>query len=205
MQAVDDHLREAGVRELTVGVSTANSGALRFYEREGFRPLMSTWWARPVPEAASSEVPVEVVQPEEVDELRPLWRALCAHHDAVGPGYLPQRRDPDESFDMQRERMTADEAFLLRAPGGYVYGYVGGGFDVWDTGRVGAVEALVVDESGRGGGTGAALLNAAFEVLHARRADAVELDVLEGNDRAAAFYARMGLQREFETLFKRLG
>jgi ribosomal protein S18 acetylase RimI-like enzyme len=67
------------------------------------------------------------------------------------------------------------------------------------------VEALVVDESGRGSGTGAALLNAAFEVLHTRRADAVELDVLEGNDRAAAFYARMGLRREFETLFARVG
>jgi ribosomal protein S18 acetylase RimI-like enzyme len=203
-RAVDEHLRDHGVREITVGVSTANEGALRFYAREGYRPLMSTWWARPVPEAASADVPVEVVEPHRVDELRPLWRALCAHHDAVGPDYLPERRDPDEAFSMQRDRMTADEAFLMRAPGGYVYGYVGGGFDVWDTGRVGAVEALVVDDGGRGKGTGAALLNAAFEVLHARRANAVELDVLEGNTRAMGFYSRMGLQREFEALFKRV-
>jgi GNAT superfamily N-acetyltransferase len=205
LRAVDEHLRAHGVHELTVGVSTANEGALRMYAREGFRPLMSTWWARPVPEpAASPGVPVDVVDPEDVDDLRPLWRALCEHHDAVGPAYLPERRDPDEAFDRLRDHYTGDESILLRAPGGYLFGYVGGGFDVWDTGRVGAIEALVVADAGRGRGTGAALLNAAFEVMRTRRANAVELDVLEGNARAAEFYARLGLEREFETLFKQL-
>ena len=204
LRAVDDRLHDHGVRELTVGVSTANEAALRLYAREGYRPFMSTWWARPVPEPAPSDVPVEVVDPDDVDELRPLWRALCDHHDAVGPGYLPERRDPDEAFTRQRDHLTGDEAFVLRAPGGYLHAYVGGGFDVWDTGKVGAVEALVVDEQGRGRGTGAALLNEAFRVMHARRADAVELDGLAGNTGAAAFDGRMGLEREFETLFKRL-
>lgn len=204
-RAVDDHLRAIGVHELTVGVSTANTGALRFYAREGFKPHSATWWARPVPEATAADtVPIDVVDPDDVDELRPLWRALCAHHDSVAPDHLPARRDPDEAFTRIRGEYTGDEAFVLRAPGGYVHGYVGGGFDVWDTGRVGAVEALVVDPDARGSGTGRALLHAAFEVLHTRHAQAVELDVLEGNERAAAFYAREGLQREFETLFKRL-
>ncbi|MGQ0668176.1 MAG: GNAT family N-acetyltransferase [Actinomycetota bacterium] len=38
MQRVYQELRALGVREMVIGVIVGNEGAMRFYEREGFRP-----------------------------------------------------------------------------------------------------------------------------------------------------------------------
>lgn len=220
-EAAEAHLAEHGVRDATVGVLTASREARRFYAREGFRPFVSTWWLRPIglpPQGADAEIaPVDhppqradvaitPVAGADLDELFDLYTALGDRHEAVGPDYLPTRRAAAEAWALERGDHTADGAIVLRAGDvGYVLATLSEeGYDAWDTSPVGTIEALVVREGGRGGGTGAALLAAAVRALGERGADAVELLVLEGNDAAQRFYARHGFVRVFEALYKAL-
>ena len=179
-------------------------GARRLYERAGYRPFVSRWWARPVPDAGEPALAVEAVAPQDVDALEPLHTALMAHHAAVGPPYLPPQNPPDVAWAGLRENIARPEAVNLVGGGGWVMVTPSDGYDFWDPGPIGHVDALVVGPEGRGAGVGAGLFAAALARLRADGAAAVELDVIDGNDRAEAFYARHGLARTFETLIKRL-
>ena len=202
--AAEAHLRAHGALDVTVTVATANTGARRLYERAGYRPFVSRWWARPVPDAGEPALAVEAVAPQDVDALEPLHTALMAHHAAVGPPYLPPQNPPDVAWAGLRESIARPEAVNLVGGGGWVMVTPSDGYDFWDPGPIGHVDALVVGPEGRGAGVGAGLFAAALARLRADGAAAVELDVIDGNDRAEAFYARHGLARTFETLIKRL-
>lgn len=198
-----------GPLDTTLGVSTANQGARRFYEREGFRPFTSRWFerlprARPVPDGDGPRV--EPFDATEVDRLAPLHRALDQRHDAVGPAYLPPRHHPATNWELERAEHVGPDRFILAAgDDGYVLSSLRDpGYDLWDVGPVGHVEALVVRPEGRSRGVGAALLHAAERELAIRGARALDLDVLEGNEAAQRFYAREGLTRVLESLYGRL-
>jgi ribosomal protein S18 acetylase RimI-like enzyme len=188
-----------------VGVSTVNEAAVRFYLRQGFRPFTSTWWARPVPDWAAPAGPrITAVTASEIDELEPLQAELGRRHAEVGPDYLPPQRPYAAVWPLHREEMLADNRVVLRAgEDGFVNAtYSENGFDVWNTGPVGYVEALAVRPEARGRGLGRELLAAAAHELRSRGARALELEVLEGNDDAARLYARLGFRRVFETLVR---
>jgi ribosomal protein S18 acetylase RimI-like enzyme len=203
-ERVAAHAGRAGV---LVGVLTANTGALRLYERLGFRPFTSTWWAMPVPATpAPDAVAITHVPVAGIDDLAPLFAALSDRHAAVGPAYLPPRRDPQVVWPLVRAEHLAGDPVLLRAGAdGYVWATITGeGEEPWTARPVGHVEELVVRDGARGGGLGAALLHAAHAALRERGCEAVELEVLEGNADAARFYAREGDHRVFESLYLQL-
>lgn len=54
------------------------------------------------------------------------------------------------------------------------------------------MDGIFVDASARGQGVGTTLLRAIFDEARARGLSEVQLDVIEGNDRARALYAREG-------------
>jgi ribosomal protein S18 acetylase RimI-like enzyme len=205
--AAKAHLREHGSFDVTVGAVTANTGAIAFYRRAGFRPFVSTRWAMPVPAwPVPPDVPIEPVGPDDVDRLEPLHRALCERHDAISPSYLPRRRDPAEVWLLERGRHGGGDRFVLRS-GDDAYALCETserGYALWDNGPVGTVEALVARAGARGRGVGAALLHAAARELAARGCRALDLQVLEGNDAAERFYEREGLRRVYETLYARV-
>jgi ribosomal protein S18 acetylase RimI-like enzyme len=205
IHAAEAHLRAHGALDVTVTVASANAGARRLYGRAGYRPFVSRWWARPVPAPAEPALAVAEPAPQDVDALEPLHTALMAHHAAVGPPYLPPQNPPDVAWAGIRASVARPEALNLVGGGGWVMVTPADGYDAWDPGPIGHVDALVVGADGRAAGTGTALFAAALARLRAEGAAAVELDVIDGNDRAAAFYARHGLARTFETLIMRLG
>lgn len=204
LAAAEDHLRGQGAEEATAAVLSADTEGLDRYGAAGFRPFTTTWWAAPVPDLGEPSVPLRVVPETAVDDLEDLHTVLLHHHRDVGPPYLPEQRSDHEAWSAVRDEHLVPGAILLRTDGGYALGTVGETSDVWDTGRVGHVAALVVDASARGTGEGAALFAGVMQGLREGGADAVELEVLDGNTGAQAFYARHGMRRAFDCLYKRL-
>jgi ribosomal protein S18 acetylase RimI-like enzyme len=142
---------------------------------------------------------------ESLDELRPLWLALHAHHQRCAPGLAPYV-DDDTSWAARRgayERWLAlPESFLLvvrRDSRAIAYAMVrvepaGSEWtDTWIVGdRIAELETLVVAPGERGRGIGGALLDAVEAELADRGIGDVLIGVVPGNDAAQALYERRG-------------
>jgi ribosomal protein S18 acetylase RimI-like enzyme len=149
-------------------------------------------------------VPSDEIRQIGVDELEliePLWNALREHHSSVTPD-LGSPRSRRESWQRRRRQYEAwlanHEAFMLLAerrgtPVGYAMVRVREGSPTWPISeRAGELETLSVLPGERGGGTGAALLDAVRKELEARGIREVSLLAVGTNSDAIRFYERHG-------------
>jgi GNAT superfamily N-acetyltransferase len=152
----------------------------------------------------TAELTIEAAGAERIGELEPLWEALRAHHDLISPDWMPPARDPQSSWVAMRPRFEEwfreEDAFALlamrdRRAVGLAFVRLHSGSPTWDTGeRGGTVAVLAVLAGERRRGVGRCLLAAASERLRTLGAAWVDLQVIEGNDDAARFYAREGFR-----------
>lgn len=147
-----------------------------------------------------------------VDQLEPLWLILFDHHRSVGDAGI---RTIERHRSWPRRRRLYEELFekpgtfvvLVERDGqsvGYAFCHLHeGADDTWDTGDLlGEVETLVLAPHVRGSGLGNALMDVAEAELSRRGADDVVTAVLEGNDRARAFYLARGMRPTVTHLMK---
>ncbi|MBW8485355.1 GNAT family N-acetyltransferase [Actinomadura parmotrematis] len=141
----------------------------------------------------------------DVERLGPLWAQLLEHHRAVVAGDWPVRAGAD-SWERCRAQyldlLAKDEGLLLvaRRPGddaplGFAFVVLHGPGATFDLGeRRGEVDTLVVAAGARGGGTGAALLEACRAALRERGIAYLSIGVLAANPDAARLYERVGFR-----------
>lgn len=149
---------------------------------------------------AIRELPVE-----RLDDVRGLRDALRSHHAQLPtpPGFVPR----DEESSWQDWRAGAAEGLEDGTAAILVSEADDGTFDGFahvvelppaaravlePTGPHGELRVLVVAESARGRGVGAALTDAASDWLRARGVVAMQILVRASNDDARRFYARRG-------------
>ena len=146
---------------------------------------------------------------EEIDAVEPMWNALQEHHVRITPdlGSQTPGRDLADAWRMRRSKyvrwLKDPETFFVIAedgsgPIGYAFVAVGPGYASWSTGeRAGALETLSVLPDRRGGGVGAALIEAAWERLGELGIDDMAITTTKTNIDAHRFYERMGFSQVF--------
>jgi ribosomal protein S18 acetylase RimI-like enzyme len=147
---------------------------------------------------------------DDVDRLRPVWRALRDHHASLPE--MPPARSLDDSWAHRRNQyldwLSMDEHTLLLAerdgePIGYAVVSLGGGAATWDVGeRTVEIETLSVLESERGRGVGRALTNAAIGLAAEAGARSVLVGVAHSNADAIRFYEREGFTPFYVSLIR---
>jgi len=146
---------------------------------------------------------------ERLDAVEPLWNALQAHHTRVTPELDPQtpKRDLDEAWRVRRSKyvrwLQDPETFFIVAeedgePVGYAFVTVGPPYASWVTGeRIAELETLSVLPAHRGGGVGAALIEAAWSRLGERGVEDMAITTTRTNVDAQRFYEREGFNQSF--------
>jgi GNAT superfamily N-acetyltransferase len=139
---------------------------------------------------------------ERIPDLEPLWRALYEHHRGIAEGVAGVR--PYEDTWRQRQGQYRgwldgeDQASLLIAERGeravgYAMLTAGPGAATWDLGdRVVEMETLAVLPDERGGGVGAALMDASRRWARERGARTMAVGLAHTNEGARRFYEREG-------------
>ena len=139
--------------------------------------------------------------PERIGELEPLWRSLYEHHRGIAAGVAGVR--PFEATWRQRQGQYRgwlggeDAVLLLAERAGRAVGYAmltaGPGAATWDLGdRVAEVETLAVLPDERGGGVGAALVEACRCWAQGRGIRTIGVGLAHTNEGARRFYKREG-------------
>jgi ribosomal protein S18 acetylase RimI-like enzyme len=153
----------------------------------------------------SDDVRIEICGAEVVDELRPLWLALKAHHASVLPSEGPPRGD-DEGWAIRsgnyREWIEEDDAFFTvartratGAPVAYAFTTLLAAGPTWARPeRLGYVESLVIAPSARGAGLGRRMLQAVWDQLETVGATEIRLGVIAANASGRAFYEALGFE-----------
>jgi ribosomal protein S18 acetylase RimI-like enzyme len=155
---------------------------------------------------------VRRVEPAQLDELAPLWLALHHHHQATTTA-VPIVRDDDLSWQQRRawyaRMIDREHGFVVVARNadetiGYAFVRVHEGpDDTLDFGtRWGQVVTLSVLPDHRGDSVGTAIMDEVDRQLAAIGIHTVEIDVMQGNDRAREFYERRGYVLGQVYLFK---
>src|SRR5919108_2602974 len=140
--------------------------------------------------------------PERIPDLEPLWRALYDHHRGVAEG-VARVRPFEDTWRQRRGQYEAwlggdDEAVLLVAErDGRAVGYAmltaGPGAATWDLGdKVAEIETLSVLPEERGGGVGAALMEASRRWALERGVRTIGVGLAHTNQGAQRFYEREG-------------
>jgi GNAT superfamily N-acetyltransferase len=152
---------------------------------------------------------IEQHNPAYVEQLRPLWLAMKAHHASIAPGWGPVR-DDDDSWARRRadyvKWLAEPDAFCLvaRAPDGELLGYAlvtfGDGSPTWQAGRSAELQSLSVLPSARGAGVGSALLHAVEEHIATHGVQQLYITAVAANADAVRFYEREGYETAFVTL-----
>lgn len=154
-------------------------------------------------------VTVERLDPQDIDMLAPLWRALLDHVAAL-PGAVVPIRPFEQSWPLERAEMLETlegDAFVLvawrnGAPVGYAYAAVHGPDPVWYTGDTRAeLIHLSVADGARGGGVGTTLMDAVDAELERRGIEDVEIGVDTANHEAMRFYEERGYRDDFHILY----
>jgi ribosomal protein S18 acetylase RimI-like enzyme len=159
-----------------------------------------------------SSLAVRRVHPAPLDALEPLWLSLHHHHQSTTTA-VPILRDDALSWRQRKAwygRMIDNEhGFVIVAydddtPIGYAFVRLHEGpDDTLDFGpRWGQVVTLAVLPERRSAGVGTALMDEVDRELAALGIDNVEIDVMQGNDRARDFYERRGYVMGQVYLFK---
>lgn len=141
-----------------------------------------------------------------LDELEPLFRAMHEHHRSGEPRaaeVLPFRTGGEawarrrahywSLFDSGRARLLIAEEDG-RAIGYAMVAEIGGQATLETGARMAELESLSVLPEARGRGVGSALMEAAYDAMRELGAEQLMLYVMDGNDRAAGFYERLGLR-----------
>ena len=154
---------------------------------------------------ADPEIVIRMSGVERIEELRPLWESLSAHHRAVAPrlAELGGVRDPADSWAVRRDHYASlfdgdSGPFLLiaevdEARVGYAMVDVRGPEESWVTGPVAVLETLAVLPDYRRRGIGAALIGAMFSELRDRSVGHWEVASIVSNVEAIRFYERLDL------------
>ena len=156
---------------------------------------------------------IELLDPGDVDLLRPLWLALRDHHGSLTEDWGPVREDEDSWARRRRDYaswLTEPDAFCLvarRAEDGPALGYalvtVNSGSPTWAAvERFGYLETLSVLPCARGAGVGTALLDAVQAHLSALGVVRLELTMVARNAGARRFYERAGFDVRFVTMVR---
>ena len=154
-------------------------------------------------------ITIAMLEPAEIEEIAPLWKALLDHVAALRHAIVPVRPS-DESWELERKEMLATlegDAFALvaRRDGvavGYLFVVVEGPDPVWYTGDTHAELAhLSVAEGERGAGVGSSLMDAMDAELERRGVEDVEIGVDTGNDAAAHLYESRGYRPDFQIFY----
>ena len=154
-------------------------------------------------------ITIEKLDPDDIELVAPLWRALL-DHIAVLPDAIVPIRPFEQSWPIERaeilESMKGD-AFILAARRddavvGYAHVIVEGPDPVWYTGDNHAVlAALSVADGERGAGVGTALFDAVDEELERRGIEDVEIGVDTANREAVRFYEERGYRHDFHIFY----
>jgi len=154
-------------------------------------------------------ITIEKLDPANIDEVGPLWKALLDHIAALPEALVPVRPS-DQSWKLEREVMLEalkGDAFALVARRGdeavgYLFVRVEGPDPVWYTGDAHAELAhLSVAEGERGNGVGSALMDAMDAELERRGVEDVEIGVDTGNEMAVRLYERRGYRADFHIFY----
>jgi ribosomal protein S18 acetylase RimI-like enzyme len=154
-------------------------------------------------------ITIEMLGPQNIDEVGPLWKALLDHIAALPEALVPVRPS-DESWPLERAVMLEalkGDAFVLvaRREGkaiGYLFAIIEGPDPVWYTGDTHAeLGHLSVAGPERGNGVGSALLDAMDEELARRGVEDVEIGVDTGNVVAANLYESRGYRPDFRLFY----
>jgi ribosomal protein S18 acetylase RimI-like enzyme len=145
-----------------------------------------------------------------LDEVKPLWLCLHAHHLAVAD-YRNLVSDLEQSWQWRRawyEQLISDHgSFFIACDAGPALGYamtyttVGPDDTFAVEGGTVEIVSLVVAASRRGSGVGSQLLAAVHESALARGIDTLKVAVMVGNERALEFYMRAGFSAAEEVLY----
>lgn len=145
----------------------------------------------------------------ELDAIEPLWNALQAHHSQITPelGESTPKRAEDDAWRVRRAKyerwLKNPDTFYVIAeadgePVGYAFVTVGPGYASWETGeRLAELETLSVLPERRGGGVGAALLNAAWRRLATIGVEDMAITTTTTNLDSHRFYEREGFRQRF--------
>jgi len=156
-----------------------------------------------------SGITIEKLDPADIDDVAPLWKALLDHVAALPEAIVPVRPS-DESWRLERKEMRealAGDAFVLVARRGveavgYLFVRIEGPDPVWYTGDLRAELAhLSVAEGERGNGVGGALMDAMDAELESRGVEDVEIGVDTGNDMAVRLYEGRGYRADFRIFY----
>jgi ribosomal protein S18 acetylase RimI-like enzyme len=133
------------------------------------------------------------VRPYVQDDLESIGRVHSRSRRAAYEGLVPAdalaRVTPLAQVDVWRERTAVEGAEIFVAESdGEVVGFV----CLLETAEGTELNAIHLAPEALGSGLGAALMEAAVEHARARGVQALHLFVLEGNERAQAFYRRAG-------------
>src|SRR5665647_3031667 len=154
-------------------------------------------------------ITIEMLDPENIEDVAPLWKALLDHVAELPDAIVPIRPF-EQSWPIERREMLetlAGDAFALVARrGGKAVGYlfvrIEGPDPVWYTGDTHAELAhLSVADGERGNGVGTALLDAMDAELERRGVEDVEIGVDTGNDMAVRFYEGRGYRPDFRIFY----
>lgn len=128
----------------------------------------------------------------------PLYRSLRLRSLADAPAAFgstlaaeQERKDDDWAWRLGLAASSGRDLPLLAEVNGLPAGLAWAKFDAHDPRVVNLFQMWVAPES-RGQGVAAALLSRALEWAGARKASAMQLGVMEGNDAARRLYERMG-------------
>ena len=153
--------------------------------------------------------------PERIGELEPLWRALYEHHRGLAEG-VAEVRPFEESWRRRRGQYEgwlegdAEAALLIAERDGRAVGYAmltaGAGAATWDLGEVVVeIETLSVLAEERGGGVGAALIEACRRWAADRGARTIAVGLAHTNVGAQRFYEREGFTPFYLDMVLELG
>lgn len=146
---------------------------------------------------------------DRLDAVEPMWNALQRHHVKVTPQLDPQtpKRGLAEAWRVRRSKYVGwlqdPETFFVIAeaagePVGYAFVTVGPPYASWMTGeRIAELETLSVLPEHRGGGVGAALIEATWTRLAERGVEDMAITTTKTNVDAQRFYEREGFSQSF--------
>ncbi len=155
--------------------------------------------------AVGDTVSIELAGEGRIDDLRPLWESLSAHHAEIAPQLtaLGPLRAPADSWAVRRAHYASlfgePGTFVLLAldvgaPVGYALVRMHGPEESWETGPIAVLETLAVLPALRRGGIGSRLVDATMSELAARGIGHWEVSTIATNAGAARFYERLDLQ-----------
>ncbi len=220
MQAALTWCVEREADEVSLEVLAANTGAVRFFERLSFNPVLSAYF-RPASAATGAEgqAPVAAPRPAQGTIRRAgaadaaavvrMWDAVRGFHRDLEPHWPRRWATPPPDIlsrliqELQAYWSDHRKAIFVCDTGQELAGFVRIALmDSWLC--PGQVQSLYIRDDHRGQGLGQVLMAQALAWCAAHGAAEVGLHVSASNAGAARFYARLGFRPLLSTYFRAL-